>query len=382
VEVKVKRFFQSLYQFIPTSLFLTSFVLLAACSSGGETTQPPAQQPPTQAPAPAEATTSTTESEPAAPTQAPQSNNEPAANQNSDEASSTTAATELTVVPVAATVESNKAPIRIQFPAGGTSGSASGTIGQGQVHQYLLGAQAKQNMSVGFTPDANGNALLAIQGADGQTLTENVLGADVTLPTTQDYIVSVIGQSDTPFDYEVVITISALPFVPSVENIGYADRAAWLQFLNVPASCEEEFQFIADYYQEQNLSGITFYTVEPQKYVVEVLCATFAYSFHSRLYLYNAQTQSATPLILQDVTPDGTLQNTDILFTSGFGFDNATNHFTNFQKGRGIGDCGALYTYQFASDSLTLLEARYRECSETISEEDYVEPQEWDVIYP
>lgn len=260
VEVQVKRLFLLLCQFFPKSLFFISFVLLAACSGGGETTQTPAQ-----APAAVEATIPITESQPAAPTEAPQSNNEPAANQNSDEASST---------------------------------------------------------MVVLTP------------------------------------------------------------VPNVEDVGYADRADWLQLLDTPASCEQDFQFIAGYYQEQNLSGITFYTVEPQKYVVEVLCATFAYSFHSRLYLYNAQTQSATPLILQDVTSDGALQDTDILFSSSFGFDHASNQFTNFQKGRGLGDCGTFYTYQFASDSLTLLEARYRECSETISEEDYVEPQEWDLIYP
>lgn len=338
----MKPFFQSFAKLSRTYLFLASLLLLAACASGDEPT-PLAEEPAAEEPAAQEPATQ----DPAAPA-----------------------------------VNAQKEPIRIQFPAGGTSGSASGTIAQGQVHQYLLAAQAGQNMSVGFNPDANGNALLAIEGADGQKLTENVLSADVVLPTTQDYIVSVIGQSDIPFNYEVVMTISALSLVPSVENVRYADRAAWLQFLNTPASCQDDFQFIADYYEEEDLSGITFYTVEPQKYVVEVLCATFAYSFHSRLYVYNAQTQSATPLILQDVTPDGTLQNTEILFTSAFGFDNASNQFTNFQKGRGLGDCGALYTYQFASDSLTLLEARYRECSETISEEDYVEPQEWDVIYP
>ncbi|MGB0389212.1 MAG: DUF1176 domain-containing protein [Ardenticatenaceae bacterium] len=289
-----------------------------------------------------------------------------------------TEAPEETEAPVLPTETS--APTRVQFAPGSISGSATGTLTAGQMDQYLLGAQGEQQMTVAFVTEPNGQALISIEGADGQVLAEKVLSGHVILPTTQDYMVSVIGLSPTPYEYELLMTINPLPRAPSVQNVGYPERVEWLQFLNVPQECESEFQHIAEYYHLQNLSGITFYSVEPQKYVIEVLCTTFAYSFHSRLYLYNAQNQSAIPLLLQDVAPDQTLHTTDILFTSSFGHDPNTNHFTNFQKGRGLGDCGAFYTYHFESDTLTLLEARYRECDDATSE--YVPPTEWELVYP
>lgn len=172
-----------------------------------------------------------------------------------------------------------------------------------------------------------------------------------------------------------------IPESLAVENVGYAERAKWVEFLNISPACQEEFQWDDDFHQAQNYSGLTFYPVEAEKYVVEVQCATFAYAYSFHLYLYDRALGTGTALLLPEVDPETKrLMMQEGSYGSGIGFDEATKRFTNFQKGRGLADCGIFYKYQLQADQLSLLEARYRACD--MEAEEFVEPAQWEHIYP
>jgi len=105
-------------------------------------------------------------------------------------------------------------PVRIRFAPGATSGEVEGSLAVGDVHYYVLHAQAGQRMIV--DPSATqGQVRLVISGADGQVLLSGRVGPpggtfDGVLPVTQDYLISVRAEGGTSADYVLEITIPAL----------------------------------------------------------------------------------------------------------------------------------------------------------------------------
>lgn len=103
------------------------------------------------------------------------------------------------------------APERIEFPAGGTSATRSGTVQPTSVNRYVLGAAAGQRMDVRVTA-ADPNVLLAVIGADGIPLQRYIAGAvDFAgiLPVTQDYVLEVWSFSAAPQAYTLDVSIPA-----------------------------------------------------------------------------------------------------------------------------------------------------------------------------
>ena len=267
-------------------------------------------------------------------------------------------------------------PIRVQFEPGATSATLAGQVSNGEIQPYLLGAQEGQAFTAVFNTANNNQALMSV-GIDGELVVDNQPSAALILPQTGDYVLNIHGRDAAPYAYEFTVEISALPTGLPLHDLTFADRATWLSFVGAPAECG----VVDGMLQGQNSSGITFHNVTPGQLVVQIVCDTFAYSTHDRLYLYNAVQQSSIQLLVPEFDPaTNVVLNRDILWGSNFTFDAATQQFTNFQKGRGLGDCGAFNRYQLTNNSLTLIEARMRDCVE--GDTPPPPPQEWPIVYP
>ena len=67
------------------------------------------------------------------------------------------------------------------------------------------------------------------------------------------------------------------------------------------------------------------------------------------------------------------------LSATGMGsYDASTDTFTNFNKARGVGDCGTFTRYSIQEAGLTLTEERSRECSDTLPED--TDPSNWPLV--
>jgi hypothetical protein len=100
------------------------------------------------------------------------------------------------------------APVRIQFPPGGTSATVTGHVVAYGADLYVLGAMAGQTMEVVLTSPAV-DVLLEIWGEDGVPLKRHVDGETSwtgVLPVTQDYFVKVVSFG-SEVDYTLMVTI-------------------------------------------------------------------------------------------------------------------------------------------------------------------------------
>ena len=105
--------------------------------------------------------------------------------------------------------------IRIQFAAGSTSAVIDGNIQAGQTVYYVLKASATQTMSVKIS-SPNGDVYLGVLGADRTVLLPSSNLDTIwsgTLPTTQDYYLSLTSSSTT--SYTLSVNIPPLPAAPT-----------------------------------------------------------------------------------------------------------------------------------------------------------------------
>jgi hypothetical protein len=99
-------------------------------------------------------------------------------------------------------------PIRIQFEPGAISASVSGHLFSGDRQEYLVRAQAGQEMTVELYADST-DTLLAIRGADSTLYKRGEVGGpffSFTLPATQDYVVTVVAAGGGA-TYTMVVTV-------------------------------------------------------------------------------------------------------------------------------------------------------------------------------
>jgi hypothetical protein len=100
---------------------------------------------------------------------------------------------------------------RVNFEPGGTRAAIDGSVGAGQVDQYVVGAMVGQIMQVTLSPPT-GAVFLDIRGVDGSNLIPD--GAQWTafwssLPATQDYNIRVISAGEAQ-SYSINIIIPAM----------------------------------------------------------------------------------------------------------------------------------------------------------------------------
>ncbi len=110
-------------------------------------------------------------------------------------------------------VSSDSAPIRIRFPAGGTSATVTGNITGVERQCYILRALAGQVMTV--TVGSPGDtASFSVVGADGSPLKRMEVGdpfAMIRLPLTQDYTicVGIPDAAPTTIYYEMTVGVKS-----------------------------------------------------------------------------------------------------------------------------------------------------------------------------
>jgi hypothetical protein len=104
------------------------------------------------------------------------------------------------------------APTRVQFPPGGISTTVTGSLAPSGRASYVLGIQAGQTLTAEVTA-SQGEAALIVYGGDGTVLQSPMGGLPSfsgVVPTTQDYILEVMGGPDSPTVYQLVVTIPPL----------------------------------------------------------------------------------------------------------------------------------------------------------------------------
>jgi hypothetical protein len=124
-------------------------------------------------------------------------------------------------------------PVRIHFAPGTTSATVTGSLKEGGVRHYVLGALAGQRLNVALHATA-GQVGMVISGVDGQVLLSGRVGQpggayDGILPTTQDYLISVQAKGSIGADYTLKITIPAegepgITIVGTVRDVSLSAR--------------------------------------------------------------------------------------------------------------------------------------------------------------
>jgi hypothetical protein len=97
---------------------------------------------------------------------------------------------------------------RLQFASGSISTTVQGNLAANGIDVYTLRALAGQTMSVNITSSTL--VLLAVSGADGNVLKSSGAGSSNwsgSLPTTQDYILTLSAASGAPTTYTLQITV-------------------------------------------------------------------------------------------------------------------------------------------------------------------------------
>jgi hypothetical protein len=138
---------------------------------------------------------------------------------------------------------------RITFAAGSTMSQTPGYISEAiGGHHYVLGASGGQYMTVNLY--TGGDAILVIWGNNGTTLLDGSAYAKSwsgTLPATQDYFIDVRSMSQSPVDYTLEVSISALAGGQiSTTNKSFAiEGAAISGALNYPESYVPPMHIVA-----------------------------------------------------------------------------------------------------------------------------------------
>jgi len=104
-------------------------------------------------------------------------------------------------------------PARIQFAAGGSSATLTGTVSADLGQYLILRANKGQTLNVTATPQDK--LALSVYGADGVVLTSAAQPASFSgvLPSTQDYIL-VIKSTGQAQNYTLKVSIPASPSIP------------------------------------------------------------------------------------------------------------------------------------------------------------------------
>ena len=159
-----------------------------------------------------------------------------------------------------------------------------------------------------------------------------------------------------------------LNFQQSVYSLD--DRKDWYQALQWPEGCEADFNLL----RSNSESGLSVYSLAPDKYLVRVFCSATAYLETAVFMLAttNPATGSVSATVLTMETYDHKTKTfTPIKDERGFSygvgattFDDSTKTWQNFAKYREAGDCGQVYTYAIENEAVKLTRLQIRECLE------------------
>lgn len=112
-------------------------------------------------------------------------------------------------------------PTRISFQRGGTSATVQRSLGQNGIDRFVLRVLGGQTMSVNVV-SSQANMLLSVNGVDGNVLKSMGAGSpnwSGTVPTTQDYILTISTANGAPASYTLTVTIPPLATAPVAQDL-------------------------------------------------------------------------------------------------------------------------------------------------------------------
>jgi uncharacterized protein DUF1176 len=157
------------------------------------------------------------------------------------------------------------------------------------------------------------------------------------------------------------------------------ERAAWHERLQWPEECEDAFN--KTYGSYSNAPGLVdFYHLGGTQYLVEITCWSGAYQ-PGKVFLFLDEAKplqgNARPLQFKLYDRDETGQVSSYYDTEMAGltsFDPKKKRLRVWSKGRGIGDCGSLVTYEIRNGIPVPIAARVQAC---LDPPRLIDPEKW-----
>lgn len=158
-----------------------------------------------------------------------------------------------------------------------------------------------------------------------------------------------------------------------------ADRKAWFAALRWPDDCEQAYEATAI----RGSPAIAFHALGKGRFIVDVECTLGAYQGYSIYLLLDESVTPATHRLLEfrtyDAPRDGVLERRVTSELWGLAtYDERTNTLTVFNRYRGIGDCGALATYDMRSGTPVVRTFRSKNRCDGVAGP----PERWPLVQP
>lgn len=154
------------------------------------------------------------------------------------------------------------------------------------------------------------------------------------------------------------------------------DRAAWHARLRWPEACEQARR------EDPGAqgSGVRTHPLGPDRYLVEVQCASGAYQASYTFLVYDAAASPARATPVRFPTHDGERWTLETEVAGEPSFDPEARELELFSRARGPGDCGSLARYAFPEGEPRLLWLRARRCPEAPGDGPAPPPSEWPLV--
>lgn len=187
----------------------------------------------------------------------------------------------------------------------------------------------------------------------------------------------------------VLLSIAVLLLVVAQEvpdkkaNLTRADREAWLELLQWPQFYEEAYAQTHPFVAADDPGGITFWGLEPSRYLVEVQTYLAAYQAAHIYLVYDEAFGEVSMLGFSTVSEtDGAYRLGATVEMAGLStFDEEEGVLEIFSLARGLGDCGTLARYRIERFSTELLSARSQACSDDPGSA-VLDPTAWPLVWP
>jgi hypothetical protein len=169
------------------------------------------------------------------------------------------------------------------------------------------------------------------------------------------------------------------------------DGCGYEQFLK-----ENSFNDFVKYSTDFHPGAVKFYSLSPNKYLVEVLCDTAAYNISNAYLLYDESSLPSKAVVLEfdsfeftydeDSDVAKTVKKLTVRTVGGRWFNPKTKELVVFIKARGIGDAGRYARYSFPNGKPKLEEfrAKFKWEGRSYQVDDVVKsaPKTWKKYYP
>ncbi|OGP74618.1 MAG: hypothetical protein A2Y80_03435 [Deltaproteobacteria bacterium RBG_13_58_19] len=172
------------------------------------------------------------------------------------------------------------------------------------------------------------------------------------------------------------------------ENLTYEDRKAWQEILKWPEDCgpdPEDLRRPDTGRPPENPSGLRFWQLQPQKYLVEVKCQVGGYNDLQLYLFYDETTAPPTSRLVQFEQYDskakaiGAQTETELL--GYMEFHPRNQELTRFEMERGLGDAGAWLKCRINEDQGVLLEYRCKGCDDDEKYDGIPHPETFPLIF-